>query len=240
MVPHPAAANYLSPLHERARRQLDTYWRIRVTKTIESLEREARRMLQLEVQLAAFAEEYYGAVGPWAEYLAALEAQFESPIAEHKEDLETLPLALAQRELKLAREEELKSRYRLLAKEIHPDRLEGDAVGEMADKMQSVNDAYARGDLAALLRCEAEILLNQLCDDWSAAEHHLRDIERAIETYATGYRALLNSPLNHLMLRAMAATQAGWDWIGAVITRIQRAVATREEMLRGGAEIAVA
>lgn len=240
MHPQHAAASYLSPLHERARRQLDTYWRIRVTKTIESLEREARRMLQLELQLAAFAEEYYQAVGPWAEYLAALEAQFETPIADHKEDLETLPLALAQREHQAAREEELKTRYRQLAKEIHPDRLEGEPTGEMAGKMQAVNDAYARGDLAALLKCEAEILMGQICDDWSAAETHLRAIERAVETYAGGYRALLNSPLNHLMLRAMAATQAGWDWIGAVIQRLQRAVAQREEMLRGGAEIAVA
>jgi hypothetical protein len=240
MHPQPSAANYLSPLHERARRQLDTYWRVRVTKTIESLEREARRMLQLELQLAAFADEYYSAVGPWAEYLAALEAQFETPIAEHKEDLETLPLALAQRELKAAREDELKARYRTLAKEIHPDRLDGDGVGIMAEKMQLVNDAYARGDLALLLKCEAEILMGHLCNDWSAAEGHLRDIERAVETYASGYRALLNSPLNHLMLRAMSATQSGWDWIGAVIQRLQRAIATREEMLRGGVEIAVA
>ncbi len=240
MFSHNAAATYLSPLHERARRQLDTYWRVRVTKTIESLEREARRMLQLECQLAGFSEEYYGAVGPWAEYLAALEAQFEAPVADYKDDVETLPLALAQRELKTARETELKARYRTLAKEIHPDRLAGDATGEMAEKMHAVNDAYGRGDLAALLKCEAEILMGQLCGDWSAAECYLRDIERAVETYAAGYRALLNSPLNHLMLRSLAAKSEGWDWIGTVIGRLQRAVATREETLRGGAEIAVA
>jgi hypothetical protein len=113
-------------------------------------------------------------------------------------------------------------------------------AGELADKMHALNDAYANGDLAALLKCEAEILMAQLGGDWSTAETYLRDIERAAATYAQGYRTLLSSPLNHLMLRALSARREGWDWIGAVIERLQRAIHTREEALRGGAEIAVA
>ena len=238
---HQAAATYLSPLHERARRQLDTYWKVRVGKTIDLLEREARRMLQLEAALAKFAEEYYQAVGPWVQYLAALEAQFEAMHPEHRDDVESLPLALAQREQQTARAAELKDRYRQLAKEIHPDRLMAiEGAGDLADKMHHLNDAYAKGDLAALLRCEAEIIMAQLGNDWSAAETYLRDIERAAETYASGYRNLLNSPLNHLMLRSLSATREGWDWIGAVIGRLQRAIITREETLRGNANIAVA
>ena len=195
-------------------------------------------MFQLEAQLTAFAEEYAQYVMPWAEYLAALEAQFEAPLPESKDDLDALALIAAQRELHAARAEELKSRYRTLAKEIHPDRLGG--TDALTDTMQAVNDAYAAGDLAALLKCEADILLSQLCEDWSAAEIHLRDIERAVETYAAGYRSVLNSPLNHLMLRALSAKQSGWDFIGSTIQRLQRAIATREEMLRGSAAIAVA
>lgn len=241
MQTHQNATTYLSPLHERARRQLDTYWKVRVGKTIEHLEREARRMLQLEAQLAQFAEEYYQAVGPWVEYLAALEDQFDLPHPEHKDEVESLPLAHAQREQRAARNVELKERYRNLAKEIHPDRLMAvEGAGELADKMHSLNDAYARGDLAALLKCEAEILMVQLGQDWSTAEQYLRDIERAAETYAAGYRTLLNSPLNHLMLRSLSAQREGWDWIGAVIQRLQRAIKTREELLSGRAEIAVA
>lgn len=228
-----AASAYLSPLHERARKQLDTYWRVRVGKTIESLEREARRMLQLEAHLATFAHEYYAVVGPWAEKLAALEAQFDATgIERNKEDTAALPLALAQRDILAQRHGELKARYRQLALEIHPDRammLGSSSHG--AGQMQLINDAYARGDLAALLRCEAEILVSRFEGDWSAAEGSLRDIERAAETYATGYRTLLNSPLNHLMLRAMAAAREGWDWMDAVVARIHRAITACEEIL---------
>ena len=239
MQPHSAVA-YSTPLQERARRQLDTYWRVRVAKTIESLEREARRMFQLEAQLSAFAEEYAQHVVPWAEYLAALEAQFDAPLPDSKDDLEAMPLIATQRALHAARGEELKSRYRQLAKEIHPDALAGDSLAAHADTMRAVNAAYAAGDLAALLKCEAEVLLGQLCENWSLAETHLRDIERAVETYAAGYRSLLNSPLNHLMLRALSAKQSGWDFIGSTIQRLQRSIAAREEMLRGSAAIAVA
>ena len=246
MQPHPGV-HYPSPLQERARRQLDTYWRVRVAKTIESLEREARRMFQLEAQLTRFAEEYISAVGPWADYLAALDAQFEAPLAEANEDREALALALTQRSQNAARAEELKTRYRTLAKEMHPDRqgdvsqeMSSDIAGERAEKMRALNAAYAATDLAALLKCEAEILMMQLCEDWSLAEVHLRDMERAVETYASGYRQLLNAPLNHLMLRSLSAQQSGWDFIGSAIQRFQRGIAVREETLRGSADIAVA
>ena len=228
----PTAVSYLSPLHERARKQLDTYWRVRVAKAVEALEREARRMLQLEAQLAAFSQEYYTVVGPWAEYLAGLEAQLEAPPGEYnKDETAAVPLAAAQRDLLAVRQDELKARYRQLALEIHPDRNAPEQSAARAAQMQLVNSAYAKGDLAALLRCEAEIVMSQFEGDWSRAEGHLRDLERASETYAAGYRTLLNSPLNHLMLRSMAATREGWDWMGAVVNRMEHAAEACQEML---------
>ena len=59
-------------------------------------------------------------------------------------------------------------------------------------------------------------------------EAALREIERAATTYADGYRAMLGSPLNELMLRAMSARLAGWDWMDAVVKKLEQAIESHE------------
>ncbi len=225
-----------SGVDERVQRQLATYWRVRVTKTIERLESEARRMLQLEEELAAFAAHYYAVVGEPAARLAQLEDQISRcgmSIVNAAPQLEEVTL---HREGQAARKRELKARYRSIAKEIHPDRamiVEG--AGASAENMHSLTKAYERGDLAALLKLEAQLQLTKLCDiDFSATaalESALHEVNRAADTYAKGYRDLLNSPLNELMLRAMAAKMEGWDFVQAVLRRIEGTIDTREQEL---------
>jgi hypothetical protein len=97
--------------------------------------------------------------------------------------------------------------------------------------MHTLNAAYQQGDLAALLRLEAQMLLHGMADEQGATvdlEVALRDVEKAAETYANGYRALLNSPLNELMLRAMSARLAGWDWMQAVVRKVERTIEEKE------------
>lgn len=227
-------------LAERAARQAETYWRVRITKTLERLEREARRMLQLEEELGAFATEYYAAVGSAAERLAALEEklaeaaeQREKPVAP---PIRELPAVLAQCDARTARRVELKSRYRNLAKEIHPDRaMVVEGAGEKASHMHTLNAAYQHGDLASLLKLEAEIALAQVTQEEGAVaattsqlDAALREVERAADTYAQGYRNLLHSPMNELMLRAINARLAGWDWMQAVVIRIERTIEEKE------------
>ncbi len=96
--------------------------------------------------------------------------------------------------------------------------------------MQSLNSAYAQGDLPVMLRLEAEILLSRT-DLTLAVEERLREVERAADTYAAGYRQLLNSPLNELMLRQLSARLAGWDWMETVIQRVQRTIVAHERAL---------
>ena len=228
----------LSSLEQRADRQTATYWRVRVNATLARLEREARRMLQLEEDLSAFANQYYEAVGEVTERLAMVEQKIsEAPQTASgvSEELTvTMPAVLAQRDARDARRSELKTRYRSLAKEIHPDRaMIVDAGGTMASHMHVLNAAYQHGDLAALLRLEAHMLLSRMTDEdfmnpTPELEHALREVERAADTYANGYRGLLSSPLNELMLRAMSARLAGWDWMQAVVRKVERTIEEKE------------
>ena len=102
----------------------------------------------------------------------------------------------------------------------------------MASRMHALNAAYHHGDLAALLKLEAEILLSGVMSanlaNSSAIESALHDIERAADTYAESYRHMLRSPLNELMLRALAARLAGWDWMETVVRKIDAAANERE------------
>ncbi len=221
---------FSSPLEERAARQQETYWRIRTQKTLERLEREARRMLALEAELTQFANRYYDHVGIYTERLTELETQLLAT-APTEASATTLTEIIAQRDMKTTRQSELKNRYRMLAKEIHPDRsMMVDGHGERASQMQTLNVAYQHGDLATMLRLEADMLLAEQGDSFPL-EERLRAVERAADTYANGYRELLNSPLNELMLRALQARLAGWDWMDAVVKRVQRAIEQSERAI---------
>lgn len=224
-------------LETRAARQAATYWRVRSAATLDRLEREARRMLLLERELTEFANEYYHAVGGVAERLAAVEQRAAAAVPAPHEAAEITRVvdeALLQRDTTDARRQELKTRYRSLAKEIHPDRaMVVEGAGRKASTMQCLNEAYQQGDLATLLRLEAQMALGALGDGGEAAsaqalEHALREVERAADTYATNYRAMLHSPLNELMLRAMSARLAGRDWMGAVVEKLEHRIAQQE------------
>lgn len=227
----------LPSLAERAARQQQTYWRVRTVKTLERLEKEARRMLQLEEELGAFAMQYYDAVGDAVERLATIEEQLAEG-AGHATGVSPAELdaVLAQRDAREARRAELKTRYRNLAKEIHPDRaMVVQGAGAKASHMHTLNASYQKGDLAGLLKLEAEMILDEISDEQFAGngdlERGLREIERAADTYAAGYRSLLHSPINELMLRAMQARLAGWDWMDAVVRRVERAIEEKERAL---------
>lgn len=215
------------------------YWRKRVEDMLSRLEVEARRMLQLEAELSNFANEYYAAVGEATERLAEVEQRATSnDLYASAVDAVAAPLGdiLASREAVDARKREMKTRYRQLAMEMHPDRatMRGKAAPAL-DFMQTLNAAYREGDLAALLRLEAEMLLGSVAEgqasDVASIERALKDLERAANTYAEGYRTMLNSPLNELMLRALSARLAGWDWMQAVVSRIERSIEEKERAL---------
>lgn len=211
---------------------LTNYWHSRIQTMLERLEREARRMLQLESELNLFATEYYAAVGEASERLAAVEERIGHEVS-GKELVAAMPDIHETMDASQARQREFKQRYRTLAKTIHPDRaMITEGAGAQAQHMQTLNAAYQNGDLAALLKLEAEMALEAVLKkgfvDTRELEATLHEIDRAIITYSEGYREMLNSPLNELMLRAMSARLAGWNWIEAVVRKVERAIEDKE------------
>lgn len=210
------------------------YWQGRIDAVLAQLGYEARRVFQLEQDLSDFSQQYYARVGGVAERLAQIEQKMATALAEnHAAPIQniTAPHIETHYNAAAARREELKTRYRGLAKEIHPDRamvVEGN--GARARHMHSLNAAYRQQDLAALLVLEAQILLLGMLEagDMAALERGIYEVERAAETYADSYRTLLHSPLNELMLRAMSARLAGWDWMEAVVQKVERSIEEKE------------
>lgn len=220
---------------------LAQYWQTRVQTMLGKLEHEARRMFQLESELSLFATEYYAAVGEASERLAAVEERIGQEVT-GRELVEAMPDIHETISAGQVRQRELKQRYRTLAKSIHPDRaMLTHGAGEPAQQMQVLNAAYQKGDLAALLKLEAEMALVHVLEkgfvDTRELEATLHEISRATATYADSYREMLNSPLNELMLRAMSARLAGWNWIETVVRKVERAV---EEKERAAAEASIA
>lgn len=208
------------------------YWQERCHATLDTLEREARRMLALEGELSEFASQYYATIGDAAERLAALEQSRDSWSSDPTFEA-AVPDVMRQQEAMIHRRSELKSRYRNLAKTLHPDRAEPmEKTGLGAQAMHRLNAAYQHGDLAAMLRLEAERALVPLIgsptQNHDGLEEALHAIEQASETYAEGYRAMLASPLNELMLRAMAARLAGWDWMEAVARKLEQTITQQQ------------
>ena len=228
-MPTPRVPETTRARHNRA---MATYWQVRMTAAIDTLEREARRMLQLEEEQSVFSLKFYAVVGDTAARLSAMEAHESSSTLQDL--LPELSALVMQSETRQERQDELKTRYQLLAKEIYPDRtMIVDGEGVQASHMHRLNVAYQHSDLAALIRLEAERLVAEICHenaDSAIMESALYEIKRAADTYADAYRALLCSPLNGLMLRVMAARQAGWDLIEATQRKIERAMEEKERV----------
>lgn len=207
-----------SALNEQAQRQLMTYWRLRISKALEQLETEVRRMLQVESGLERFAQDMVSRLTPYMEALRQLPRELAEPLGVPK-----APFAWVEQGVASARTREIKSRYRLLAKELHPDAAVAHASGIT---MAEVNHAYTREDLALLVRLEAQSLAPDELQAISVFEDFVRQVEQATATYRQAYTRLLNTPLYSLYARAASAQEDGWDYVDSLARRIRRAVET--------------
>lgn len=209
---------YVMPasLSEQAQRQLVTYWRVRIAKTLDHFEGEIRRMLRVEETLERFAQSTIDRLNPYMAALRQLTPQMIDAL-----NLPRAPFDWAEKDVLAARASEMKARYRQLAKEIHPD-FAGEENG--TPTMADINAAYARADLAALIRMEAQSLMPDVTQPPQAYEDFVRQVELATQTYRQAYTQLLHTPLYALYARATSAQEDGWDWADALIRRVKRAV----------------
>lgn len=194
-------------LAQRRARQEALHAKVAITMRLAELEKAARLTLTLESELTRFANDYYEAVGQYAEHLAHLEAQGVC--------------ALTAPDAPTTRDGELKKLYRALAKELHPDR-NGDAT-----RMQRANEAYHAGDYAALLCLQFEQEMEG-AEDWKI---QLAYIESAITRYRAQYETWLNSPIYALWEKATEARLAGKNWLQAVIGNIRKEIERHQRAL---------
>ena len=203
-------------LNEQAQRQLMTYWRVRVSKTLDHLENEVRRMLRVEQALERFATDFVARLAPYTETLRHLPKEHADPLA-----VPQAPYAWVAQGVAQARAQELKNRYRQLAKELHPDFA---GIDTSQPSMAQINDAYARDDLALMVRLEAQALVPEMDGNGSyALEDFVKQVDQAAQTYRKAYNQLLNAPLYSLYARATSASEDGWDYVESLARRIKRA-----------------
>lgn len=212
-------------LAQQAHRQMSTYWRVRFGKTLEQFELEARRMLTLEAALEEFAQYVHRAMAPM------VRSAFDN--GEPMESITTraqLPLPVfvwVASQIGASRRNELKARYRRLAKEVHPDMREGDSAKV---SLGDISDAYQQEDLARVMRLEAELLFPDLSAPANEIEDFLRQVEQATATYKKSYTEMLHSPLYQLYSRANCAKGEGWDWLEITLSRAGKLLQQTESL----------
>lgn len=228
----------VTALHQRAHKQEEIYLRARLAHALKHIEIHARAALSLELELTQFIETYYAAVGEYVEKLVALESQLEGEHDLKEEEFAAITSAMhdAAKQAQHDRAEELKKRYRQLAKHIHPDMHATETYVDAAVKMQEVNDAYDARDLAKLVRLQAEWTLENILNmpaDIRVPElrAQLLAVDKASQQYQQERMGLMHSPVYELMLRATSARMAGRDWIAAVVHKIKTAIALKERHL---------
>jgi hypothetical protein len=209
---------YVMPatLSEQATRQLVTYWRVRIAKTLDHFESEIRRMLRVEDALESFAQQTTARLSPYMASIRQLSPEMIEALS-----IPRAPFEWSEKNIARTRALELKNRYRQLAKEMHPDYK---SALEDSPSMTEINAAYGRSDLALLIRLEAQAMLPDVSQPPQAFEDFVRQVELATQTYRGAYSQLLHTPLYALYARAVSAQEDGWDWADALIRRIKRAI----------------
>lgn len=198
--------------------------RILLASRLATLEICVRECSALQDALSRFAGEYFSAVGEEARTLCSLLAPREhAAITQAHAEMDD-GIAVQ----KKARASQMKQRYRKLAQAFHPD-VRGDDAGA-AQMMQAVNAAYARRDMAGLMRMEIEHIIGSQHASKSAEAlaEKLAQCEQLIGEATAERETLEKSPLFVLHERTLLARLAGKDFIGNVLRGIQAQIKLKQ------------
>jgi hypothetical protein len=204
------ATNHAAPSRLAAKAQALECLQLRMMLSLRlgTLEENLRALITLEDAVSAFSTRYFAAI-------AEMEL-VDTTASSHKE---TAPLVDDFSELehqRATRAKHLKTSYRTLAKQFHPDRVQASSAQHSV--MQAVNDAYARQDLAALTRLELEHSLSsaEVDDAGMMLAEKLARCEQLIGLLSEQRSALEQSPLFELHERELLARMQGRDFIAQV------------------------
>ena len=231
---------------ERALRKELMALKHRSKKALNALDAACDSLQKLESQMEVFLTDYYDQVGAYVEELERLEDELNKVKQQHPTTSTVIESLVQQvhdtvlrREFSKEMEQEMKSLYRSMAKEYHPDMAAGKAaIAQMKrDVFQTIQEAYARRNIGELWRLKWELEQRNALDE-TEPEHrvnklqaHCSKMQQALEEVETRRAMLERSPACALMRRALHYQLSGRDFIEIVLSNIQQRIADKRREL---------
>lgn len=240
----PKAPRVLSP---KEIRQTLIAFETQINRALNSLDRSCESLRQLELEIDEFLNDYYHHVGTYFEQISAIEAEIEAlntgdvpelmPTAKRiYENMEVLPKSQCK-----ALDQDIKTLYRDMAKEYHPDAASGaEAVKQIKEEViKTLNDAYSRKNLGDLWRIRFELEDEQVKGSMHPLERiqllrrRVSMIEQMFEEVEAKRLKLEESPACALMQRAFQMRLCGQNFIEHVIADVKQQIERKQtELLR--------
>lgn len=214
----------MRPITEKANKLETIRLKMLLQQRLQVLTQKFDEMATLEASLEHFANEYFNAVGEYADTLTHLSqntSHTSSTAHTSSQQVEEWLQEKAPEKQKHNRTR-LKESYHKLAKKFHPDHCP--QTQDAPEMMQRINTAYHTGDTATLLRLEIEHLHENehiMQDPLFQMAEKITRCEALINTCLTEYNALKNSPIFELHMRHTQARLEGEDFIEQVVDRLK-------------------
>jgi|GEM_PF-2213584 len=234
-------------LSQKEIRQTLIAFETQINRALNSLDRSCEALRQMELEIDEFLNDYYHHVGTYFEQMSAIEAEIQAlnsgevpelmPTAKRiYESMEVLPKSQCK-----ALDQDIKTLYRDMAKEYHPDAAAGaEAVKQIKEEViKTLNDAYSRKNLGDLWRIRFELEDDQLKATMHPAERiqllrrRVSMIEHIFEEVEARRLKLEESPACALMQRAFQMRLCGQNFIEQVTADVKQQIERKQaELLR--------
>ncbi|MCI5049385.1 MAG: hypothetical protein MRY32_03535 [Rickettsiales bacterium] len=233
------AVNHVNQAFRRDIISLET----KITRAIRGLDSACDAVRGLEKDIEGFLGEYYQQVGGYFEQLEAIERELKEyeadepmPIAKRLfKEQEVLPKGQSK-----AIERDVKSLYRDMAKQFHPDNLAGGAAVESMkeDVIRTLNDAYSRKSLVDLWKIKLEVEAKQqddaelpMAERVDVLQQRLDHLERAKQEVDKRRKKLEESQAYALFQRAFQLRLCGCDFIEQVVIDVRNQIDLKKKLL---------
>ena len=233
--------------HGKARQQLMAL-EFRTKRAVSKLDTACDQLRELESELEHFLNDYYAQVGSYVEELHDIEKQLMQLDASYEACSQTplLDTFVADTHVQIMQKKnatrltgELKSLYRTMVKDYHPDMATGSKAVEQLkeDVIRTINDAYARRNLGELYKLKFDMEAKRKGhamdkeDKVALYEQRYGAIDRALQDVDQRKARIMSSPAYQLMQRALEARLAGKDLIATIIHDLQQQIRMKQRRM---------